>query len=378
MSIAALDVWIPTQDASVRTARSTSPLPRTVLTLVWACVALFAAEGGLRLRSWYRHGSSGPVADVYESDSTLGRRPRPGAMLRGRERNASINRWGFRGAEVGQQKPSGTIRIAALGDSTTFALEAPDDASVWVARLVERLNAVSNGARFDAINAAVPGYTLQMSCDRLRRDVEPLDPDVVIVLQTATDIAAHSRRQFRVVLDHDPASTSLSKTLQEHSLLVNLVRQNTAPWLARWMPQRRYDRLDERGLDEFRRRLTELVERVRDRSRRVVLCTTPRSFGDPSATDDQYALAATALANNPSLSLAGLNDAYDRYNDAVRRVAQETSAALVDLAALIPKDGSSFVDATHLSDAGHVRVAELIADRLLAEPLRGALAGTTP
>ena len=166
--------------------------------------------------------------------------------------------------------------------------------------------------------------------------------------------------------------------MQEHSLLVNLLRQNAAPWLARWMPQRRYDRLDERGLDEFRRRLSELVTEARGRSGRVILCTTPRSFGDPSATGDQYSLAATALANNPSLSFAGLNDAYDRYNDAVRRVAQETGATLVDLAALIPKDGRCFVDATHLSDVGHRRIAELIAERLLAEPPYGALVGTTP
>lgn len=112
---------------------------RTAASLVWTVVFLALAEAGLRVRAWHRHGSLGPVADVYEQDPQLGRRPRPGARVVGSARQVSINRWGFPGAEVSRDKPAGTIRIAAIGDSTTFGMEAESDESVWVAQLASRL-----------------------------------------------------------------------------------------------------------------------------------------------------------------------------------------------------------------------------------------------
>jgi len=379
MSIAASNVWSTPELVSQPVVMARRAWPRTVRTLLWVVAMLLAAEGGLRVRAWIRHGSLGPVAALYEDDSTLGRRPKPGATIIGSERSVTINRLGFRGAEVALPKPAGLIRIATLGDSTTFGMEAADDDAVWVARLVAELNATGT-RRFDSINAAVPGYTLAMSLERLRRDVEPLDPDLVIVLQSATDIAAHSRRQFRVIGEpSDPTmEKGLAKSLQEHSLLVNLIRQNAAPWLARFAPQRRFDRLDERGVDEFAATLTSLVEECTRQSRKVVLCTMPRSFGDDASNEDQHTLAGTALANNPSLSLTGLNDAYDRYNDAIRGVARRSGATLVDLAAEVPRGAALFVDATHLNDAGHARVADLIAEQLADLGQRGTLVGATP
>lgn len=367
MSIVVSDVWTQTNVIS-RSARAVSrPWPRTARTFVWTIVLLIGAEGGLRIRAWVRHGSAGPVAGIYEGDSTLGRRLKPGAAMSGSDRRVTINDNGFRGAKVSESKPEGVVRIAALGDSTTFGMEVSGDDAVWPARLAAALNATV-AARFDSINAAVPGYTSAMSLERLRRDVEPFDPDIVIVLQSATDIAAHGRRQFRVIGESAGASleTRMGKALQEHSLLVNLIRQNAAPYLARFAPQRRFDRLDDRGVNEFEATLIAIAEECSRSSRRLVLCTMPRSFGDESVRADQFDLAGTALANNPSLSLAGLNDAYDRYNAAIRSVAARSGATLVDLARLIPRGNAYFVDATHLNDAGHALVAELVASRLSA------------
>ena len=147
--------------------------------------------------------------------------------------------------------------------------------------------------------------------------------------------------------------------------------------MARWAPQRRFDRLDERGVVEFESNLTAIVEACARRSRRVVLCTMPRSFGGDAAGADQHTLAGTALANNPSLSLVGLNDAYDRYNEAIRRTARRSGASLVDLAASIPRGEAFFVDATHLNDAGHARVAQLIGEQLSKPSENDTLVGAT-
>lgn len=349
-------------DRTVAVGRAASRRRQTLRTLVWTIVLLLAAEGVLRVRAWHRHGVAGPVADLYEEHAELGRRPKAGALVVGSQRHVSINRWGFRGADLEQAKPPGTFRIAAIGDSTTFGLEAGSDAAVWVARLGERLRESGN-ANVETINAAVPGYTLAMSADRLLRDVALFDPDVVVVMNTATDIAAHSRREFSANRLSGDASR-LEQLLEEHSLLINLLRQNAAPLLARWMPSGRHDRLDERGFLEYADRLIQVVDECRRREWCVALCTTPRSFGGPGA--DQHALAGSALLHNPSLSLAGLNDAYDRYNEVVREVARRTHAVLVDLDRLVPRGNACFVDATHLNDTGHALVAEQLAGALSA------------
>jgi lysophospholipase L1-like esterase len=336
-----------------------------VATIVWTLAIFGLAEGVVRIRAWYRHGTIGPIADIYAADVDLGRRPRAGARVAGADRQVTINRWGFRGRDLAMVKPHGALRVAAIGDSITFGMEAEDDESVWVSRLAERLREPLGPTPIEAINAAVPGYTLALSAERLLRDVAPFAPDIVIVLQTATDIAAHSRRQFASQEREGDGRSPFARLLAEHSLLINLVRQNAAPLLARWMPSGRHDRLDERGLQEYEDKLTRLFDECRRRGWRAVLCTSPRSFGDAGSPADQYVLAGTALLNNPALSLVGLNDAYDRYNDVIRDVAARQGATLVDLDRLVPRGRTYFVDATHLNNAGHALVAECVASALL-------------
>ncbi len=337
---------------------------KTASTIAWAIAMLLGTESALRVRAWYRHGSQSPVADIYEASDSLSRRLRPGAILEGHERQLSINRLGFRGPEIPVPKPDGTIRIAALGDSTTFGMEAGNDASVWVERMVAELNASSTGLHFDAINGGVPGFTIADSIRLFDQRIAKLGPDVVVVDQAATDIAAHARRQFGDSARTAAPAASLARFFQEHSLLINLLRQNTVALAARLIPQRRHDRLDSGGMEKFSARLAELLDSCRRNGLTVILCTAPRSFGDSSAASDQFALAASALAHNPALSLAGLNDAFDRYNDAIRRFARSNGVPVVDLDDLVPKRADYFVDAVHLNDAGHALVGKLVAERI--------------
>jgi lysophospholipase L1-like esterase len=255
-------------------------------------------------------------------------------------------------------------------------MEAADDASVWVERMTMSLNGNSvkcvrhgtsnapQGRRYDAVNGAVPGYTLAVSVDQLAQRIAPFEPDIVVVNQVTTDIAAHSRRQVRRPTQTQVASSTVGRFFHQNSLLLNLLRQNTAAFRSKRIPSTPNERLDERGIEKYAETLTKLVELCRQRGWRIVLCTCPRSFGDETAPTDQHVLAATALANNPALSLAGLDDAFNRYNDAIRGVAATGGVPLVDLDLLVPKRAEYFVDAVHLSDAGHRLVANLVADEI--------------
>jgi lysophospholipase L1-like esterase len=279
--------------------------------------------------------------------------------------------------EIPKEKPAGLIRVAAVGDSATFGMEASSDEHVWGARMVAVLNDAGGGRRFDFLNGAVPGYTLEASTAQLTEHIAPFNPDVVIVYQVGTDISAHARRQFAA----DAGSTkprSVTKFMQETSLLFNLIRVNAAALSSKLMPQRRHDRLDERGVREYAKRLARVVGIGKEHNWRVVLCTCPRAFGDRTAPTDEYALAASALAHNPALSLTGLNDAFDRYNEAVRRVANETGVTLVDLDQIVPRRRAYFVDALHLNDLGHQLVGEAIAAAVKDEENGSAVALTLP
>ncbi len=354
--------------------RTVSARHKTTAAVLWTIGLLLGTEAGLRGRAWYRHGSHSPVADLYEENASTGRRLKPGAAMRGSDRALTINQLGFRGPEIVVPKPPRAIRIAALGDSTTFGLEASDDASVWVERMATELNARSGESRFDAINGGVPGYTLADSIKLLEDRIAVLGPDVIVVDQVATDIAAHARRQFGEKAKSSAPKASLAKFFQEHSILVNLLRQNASSFTARLLPERRQNALDVRGVEEFSGRLSGLLEHCRRSGWHVVLCTAPRSFGDPTAEVNQFALAASALAHNPALSLAGLNDAFDRYNDAIRRIARDTGTPLADLDASVPKRAAYFVDAVHLNDAGHALVGRLVANAVRDSLIQSDLA----
>lgn len=375
MSIATVERAALTHGESRRCAKPVRVRNKTRSTLVWVCVMLLAAEGAVRLRAWYRHGTGHPVADIYEPDGHLGRRLRPGATLRGRHRSLTINRWGFRGRDIPKEKPPGTIRIAAVGNSTTFGMEAGSDDAVWGARMIELLNEHANGCGFDFINGGVPGYTLAASITQLTENISAFDPDVVIVYQVGTDIAAHSRRQFSQPAPPDAfSSPDVTKFMQRKSLLLNLIRVNTAAFSAKQLVRRRHDRLDDRGIREYARRLTTMIGVGREHGWEMILCTCPRAFGDATAPTDQHTLAASALSHNSTLSLAGLNDAFARYNEAIRHVANEMDVTLVDLDRLVPKRRAYFADAMHLNDSGHWLVGEAIAGAVMDDQGPGAVA----
>jgi|CXWL01.1.fsa_nt_gi lysophospholipase L1-like esterase len=352
-------------------------IPKSVQAGLWAVGLLLLAEGGVRSRAWYRHGDHGPVADIYQLDQAGHRRLKPGAVLAGSRRNVQINRLGFRGQEPQIPKPEGLLRMVALGDSTTFGMEAGDDDAVWVSRLVTELTR-SSSRQFDAINGGVPGYTLADSITLLHDRIVPLEPDIIIVNQVATDIAAHARRQFGSSARQSDSAAPLSAFFEERSLLLNLLKVNSTPLTARWLSPRRHDSLDEGGVTQYEQQLTALVEECRRREWRAVLCTAPRSFGDSSAPSNQFELAASSLANNPALTLAGLNAAFDRYNAAVREVAQRTDTPLIDLDRDVPRRADYFADAVHLNDAGHKLVGRVVAREIRKLVDNQAVARSTP
>jgi hypothetical protein len=142
--------------------------------LAATAAALAAVEIGLRLLA--------PQVLVFEGiglylpDRDLGFRLAPGVTGRGRVVTSSL---GLRDREVPLRKPSGVLRILALGDSFTYGMT--ERAATWPAQLETRLRQRFPGREIEVLNAGVPCYSTYQELAYLQRSLLQLDPDVVVL-----------------------------------------------------------------------------------------------------------------------------------------------------------------------------------------------------
>lgn len=103
-----------------------------------------------------------------------------------KSKRAEINGSGFRGPEIEVEARPGTFRIAALGDSTTYGFLLPESRSYG--RILEtKLNALSDDADFQVINAGVPSYDLAHIKHRYKNKVARYKPDIVLLMSGPND-----------------------------------------------------------------------------------------------------------------------------------------------------------------------------------------------
>ena len=96
------------------------------------------------------------------------------------------NSLGLRGPEIAVDKPAGTIRIAALGDSITdgFFVDNPDTYPLILQGILR-----DRGMRVEVINAARGDISIYGEYEILREVVMPLDPDIVLLTFVANDVS---------------------------------------------------------------------------------------------------------------------------------------------------------------------------------------------
>lgn len=338
-----------------------------LFSLVTLTALLVGAEAAVRIRDLVRFGSSAPGGQIYVTHPVLGKVPKAGAVLEGRETSIHINSLGFRGAEVTLDKPASTFRIACLGGSTTFGLYCRDNDHTWPALLEQRLRATYPGRDIEVINAGVPGYTLTDSLANFQERVQPLGLDLVIVYHGPNDLSYEQRRAFggdRADAEADGV-WPVTQWLTEQSLLFRKVVKNIHVHWASTQGPVRHDRLPVDSVRRIGDRLGKLVAACQAGGAQVVVCTVATQFraGQPDAT--RRRAAGTAMYYNKHLSLGGLVDAYDRINAAVRAVGRGRGLVLADLAGAVPGDEAHFGDSVHFTDQGTAKVADCLAEAIV-------------
>ncbi len=279
------------------------------------------------------------------------------------------NSRGFRMPEWPGRKDKGTLRIVALGGSTTFGMFAASGEGVWPA-MVERALRERFSFPIEVYNLGVPGYTTSELLGVLCMLVPELEPDIVLVHCGANDAFAQAypdeggpdNTRFRFSWSYHPLPRPVRCAMRSSRLLrtvgvLLLSRGSYLPGDLFGLFQ--YPRpADARALEHgrnavgkyFKRNLKTMVAVVRDLAAIPVLITHPLNpqWDIPKRLAYQAVAAAHLRCNRICLELGG-----------------ELHVPVIDLFPWM-RDERLFVDAIHVNGTGMKRQARIIAEHLRA------------
>jgi lysophospholipase L1-like esterase len=135
-----------------------------------------------------------PLAPELVPDKYLHHKFVPNTYSRFEQRDFSyiqrVNNVGLRGRDIQIKKSPERYRILMLGDSFTMG-KGVEDNQTFSALLEESLNqrkVTDNGKTIEVLNAGVDSYAPILSFIQLTRDLEPLDPDIVVLNVDVSDL----------------------------------------------------------------------------------------------------------------------------------------------------------------------------------------------
>ena len=179
--------------------------------------------------------------------------------------------YGTRGPEFSFDKPAGTLRVAAVGDSFTFG-QGVEEEEAFVQVAGARLR--EEGLPAEVLNFGVPGHATPQSVALVRERVVPVAPDVVLVNVFANDLSPEESWCLYGQGGHPAAAWTLRNVY-----LARLGVLLASPWVRPEPEPGMEERLGSPS-DRFRSALQELAELGREHGflPAVVLLTNRGQF----------------------------------------------------------------------------------------------------
>lgn len=337
-----------------------------VVVLTIACVlAVVLTEGALRL-FWDNPFGAGSVREIVELQTGPKNADRVIDRSAIDSKHAKIRfRTNARGyIEPAKRFPAPDFTVAFLGGSTTECMFT-DENMRFPARASALLE--ERGLKVNVLNMGVSGNDTQDSINNLLNYIVTDKPDVAVLMEAANDIG-HLRAMggYEFEMGQPPTMATLGRLLftraSAHSSILGLIR-HTKTLLDN---KRSLDRVGHAELNLDVRQGTPPVEEFKRRIRAFIGIS--RAFGITPVVMTQ---PSDAFRNELTPSWVNASD-QAMFNQAIRAVAAEEGAELIDLVAFLKTrvgandaaSGPVFYDGIHVTDYGSGLYAEHIADRL--------------
>ena len=282
---------------------------------------------------------------LFEADPDLFWKPIPDTQFTGRD--------GLRNPVPPKvRKPEGVYRVAVLGDSCSFLGRKlyPE----WFAELADQEDEV----RVEVVNASCPGYTSFQGVRRLET-VWPWKPDLIVVYFGWNDhwnsLTGYTDKELAARSEFEPARSIFQRSHIYRATQTLLARKQPVPTDNR-------SRTLRVPLPDYLENLNEIAEQAEQHNCRIVFVTAPTAFVQERLPEWVYPFFAQYYEMSAD-EIQALPDTHRQYNNAVRKVTQNTSCLLLDLALewSAEKSAGNFrQDCIHLSDQGHTNMAKAL------------------
>jgi peptidoglycan/LPS O-acetylase OafA/YrhL/lysophospholipase L1-like esterase len=321
--------------------------------------AAFAMWWFYYLNEWIREDG---IRGTIEKPDPQGKLPfvlAPGSSGRMFDTTIRINAAGFRGPEIAGEKGD-RFRIVALGESQTFGPTLRDGEKPWPERLQELVDRASCGRPVEVVNAGTEAYTLEDNLERMRRDVLPLKPDLIISTHGMNGLLALGLR--RQAEPNEPgvrprASALLGRAVLTVERALHDRRTGHEAPPAPLPPLSDEALLKSRYAEAYRK----LIALARDNDVPLVLVTSSMAVDDSSPREVKDFYGAVF---KPIDDIIGANAAHNRL---VRLLAEESGVPLIDAGAGLDGawDDDLYLDIVHFTDRGNERMAETMFGALM-------------
>ncbi len=265
------------------------------------------------------------------------------------------NAHGYRCPEILKSKPS--LRVLAIGDSCTYGLGVPYEDS-WPGQLQLALNALKGEGACEVVNTGVPGYSSFQGLRMLQAAAPTLQPDMVIWGLGINDSAwwlGVSDMHMAALLELTGAEklagwSNLYRFLRLRRKLATLEEpaKNIFEVAARMMAERR-PRLHP---EEYEANLRAAQAYCESRGMDFIVVSFPMVSQVLKPEEDPFATWTPK---------------YARYQETMRKTAEESGAAFVDLLDVFSEalpEKLFYDNSIHPNKAGYALTTEAILDKM--------------
>ncbi|MEL7023459.1 MAG: GDSL-type esterase/lipase family protein [Pseudomonadota bacterium] len=223
------------------------------------------------------------------------------------------------------------------------------------------------GRACEVINGSKAGIGVEQNIEMLQTYAGTFQPDVVLLYQGSQIIAG----QQKSVLESDDKSTSAGNAIVDFAPVKRLFQETSAyQHLTDYIggnlklngPLK--DKLPAEMEQDFAAQIGAFLRSVREQGAEPVLMTFAASHSSENLDDLPRSIRTSFVRYSSYLSPEGWAATIERYNEQLREIARAEGVALIDLEADLHGDSDFFVDYVHFNEAGHERVAQLIAEQL--------------